>query len=115
MLLSVRNLSRSYAAACTGAIATKESVSEAACIQIPWPHAKPPYRGAPSQAQPNPQAHPSLPAGAQVTPATSRAQQPPQLAAQASMAMEMQVKHEVANLMFEVVIFIVEVAILIQP
>ncbi|KAL0017920.1 hypothetical protein WJX77_000340 [Trebouxia sp. C0004] len=58
--------------------------------QIPWPHAKPPYRGAPSQAQPNPHAHSSLPAGAQVTPATSRAQQSPQLAAQASMAMEMQ-------------------------
>ncbi len=79
--------------------AIKDAVSETACIQIPWPHAKPPYRGAPSQTQPNPHAHPSLPAGAQVTPTASRAQQPPQLAAQASMEMNMQalqVKHEVA-------------------
>ncbi|KAL0050832.1 hypothetical protein WJX82_008034 [Trebouxia sp. C0006] len=57
--------------------------------QIPWPHAKSPYRGGPSQPQPTPHAHPSLPAGAQVTPTASRAQQQPQLAAQASMAMEM--------------------------
>ena len=55
-----------------------------------------------------------------MTSATSRAQQPPQLAAQASMAMEMnmqalQVKHfmsEVAVLIFEVVFFVVEIAIL---
>jgi len=55
-----------------------------------------------------------------VTPATSRAQQPPQLAAQASMEMNMQalqVKHavfmsEVAVLIFEVVFFVDEIAIL---
>ena len=59
-------------------------------VQVPWPHARPPFRGVLSQAHPNPTTHPSLPAGAQVTPTTSRAQQSPQLAAQSSMALEMQ-------------------------
>jgi len=49
-----------------------------------------------------------------VTPTASRAQQPPQLAAQASMAMEMnmqalQVKHAAAILIFEVAFFIFEI------